>query len=323
MKAIVVKEFGGPERLVYEDAAKPEPKKGEAIVKLSVSGVNFIDIYFRTGLYKAPLPLIPGMEGAGVVDSVGEGVTEVQPGDRVVYCMNRGSYAEYAAVQAWQLVAIPSPLSEEDAAAVILQGMTAHYLTHSTYSLKPGDTVLLHAAAGGTGQLIAQLAKMLGARVIGTVGSQAKAAIAREAGCDEVIVYTEQDFEAATKALTGGKGVNVVYDSVGASTFEKSLNSLRPRGTMVTFGNASGAVPPMEPLVLSQKGSLFLTRPTLNHYAATRDELERRAGNVLGWVATGKLKVRIDKVYPLADAAQAQIDLAGRATAGKLLLRIG
>jgi len=303
-----------------EDVAVPTPGEGQALVKIAASGVNFIDIYFRTGLYKADPPISLGMEAAGVVESVGPGVTEVKPGDRVAYSMNRGSYAEYSVVPSWQLVKVPGSLDLNQAAAAMLQGTTAHYLTHSTFPLKKGDTCLVHAAAGGVGLLLTQMAKMLGATVIGTTSTQAKADKARAAGADHIILYTEQDFEAETKQLTGGKGVGVVYDSVGAATFEKSINSLRPRGMMVTYGNASGAVPPIQPLLLSTKGSLFLTRPTLASYCATREELLQRSGDVLGWIAAGKLKLHIENSYPMSEAAQAHIDLAGRKTTGKLLL---
>lgn len=320
MKAILVYETGGPEKLQLCEVPVPAPGAGQALVKLHSIGVNFIDIYFRTGLYKADPPVALGMEGAGVVEAVGEGVTEVAPGDRVAYAMPRGSYAEYHSVPAWQLVKLPDGVDFQTAAAVMLQGMTAHYLTHSTWPLQPGQTCLIHAAAGGAGLMTVQMARLRGARVIGTVGSAPKVAIAREAGADEVINYNEQDFEAEVKRLTGGRGVDVVYDSVGAATFMKSINCLRPRGMMVTFGNASGPVPPIEPLLLSQKGSLFLTRPTLAAYTATRDELLWRAGDTLNWAAQGKLKVRIERVYPLAEAAQAHIDLASRKTTGKLLL---
>lgn len=320
MKIVHVKQVGGPEKLEYVDAPKPSPGPKQALVKIMASGVNFIDIYFRIGLYKAELPVTLGNEAAGVVEAVGPEVTEVAVGDRVAYAMARGSYAEYAVLPAWQLVKIPDGLDFEQAAAAMLQGMTAHYLTHSTYPLQKGDTALVHAAAGGAGRLIVQMAKMRGARVFGTVSTAEKAAIAREAGIDEVIRYTEEDFEAETKRLTNNRGVDVVYDSVGATTFEKSLNSLRPRGMMALFGQSSGAVPPFDAGILNQKGSLFLTRPSLAHHCLTREELLWRAGDVLGWVASGKLKLRIEHAYPLSDAAQAQIDLAGRKTAGKLLL---
>ncbi len=321
MKAIVIHQTGGPEQLRYEETATPVPGPGQALVKIAVTGVNFIDIYFRTGLYKADPPFTPGMEAAGVVEAVGDGVSEVAPGDRVAYAMNRGSYAGYALATAWQLVKLPVGIDFDSAAAAMLQGMTAHYLAHSTYSLKTGDACLIHAAAGGVGLLLVQIAKMCGARVLGTTSTAAKADNARQAGADEMILYTEKDFVAEVRRLTGGRGVDVVYDSVGASTFQGSLECLRPRGMMVTYGNASGAVPPIEPLLLSGKGSLFLTRPTLAHYSANPDELRWRAGNVLGWVSTGKLKLHIHRVYPLAEAAQAHIDLASRNTQGKLLLR--
>jgi len=320
MKAVFVTEFGGVEKLRYEDLPMPVPGDGQALVKVHAIGVNFIDIYYRTGLYPAPPPVVLGMEAAGVVERVAPGVKEVKPGDRVAWAMHRGAYAEHAAVPAWLLVPIPQELDFQSAAASLLQGMTAHYLTHSTYPLKEGETCLVHAAAGGTGRWIAAAAKIRGARVIGTTSTPEKAKIAREAGCDEVILYTEDDFEYETRKLTGGRGVDVVYDSVGAATWEKSLGSLRPRGMMVSFGNASGAVPAFQPLVLSQKGSLLLTRPTLMHYCATRDELLWRATDVFRWLLEGRFRLLVDKVYKLAEAGQAQTDLASRKTAGKLLL---
>lgn len=320
MKAILVHTPGGPEQLRLDDIAVPTPAAGQALVKIHKSGVNFIDIYFRSGLYKAEPPFSIGMEGAGVVEAVGEGVDDVAIGDRVAYAMQRGSYAEYAVVPSWQLVKMPQGLDYSQGAAAMLQGMTAHYLTHSTWPLKPGDTCLVHAAAGGAGLLIVQMAKMRGATVIGTTSTAAKAEKAREAGADHMILYTETDFAVETRKLTGGRGVDVVYDSVGASTFEQSLDSLRPRGLMVSFGNASGPVPPVAPLTLNNKGSLFLTRPTLAHHCANRDELLWRAGDVLGWIDDGKLKLHIEKTYALSEAAQAQIDLASRKTTGKLLL---
>ncbi|HEY3442224.1 MAG TPA: quinone oxidoreductase [Paludibaculum sp.] len=320
MKAVFVSEFGGVDKLRYEDLPTPALQPGQALVKVAASGVNFIDIYFRTGLYPAPAPVVLGMEAAGVVEAVAPDVTTVKPGDRVAYAMCRGSYAEYAAVPAWQLVPVPDAMNLRTAAGSMLQGMTAHYLTHSTWELKPGETCLVHAAAGGAGQWIVAAAKLRGARVIGTTSTPAKAESARAAGCDEVILYTEQDFEAETKRLTGGKGVDVVYDSVGASTWEKSLNCIRPRGLMVTFGNASGPVPPFAPLVLNHKGSIFLTRPSLGHYCANREELEWRARDIFSWLASGAARLHIDKVYPLAEAGQAQTALADRQTTGKLLL---
>ena len=292
-------------------------------MRLAASGVNFIDIYFRTGLYKADAPIALGSEGAGTVEAVGEGVTEVAPGDRVAYTMARGSYAEYAVVPAASLVKIPAHVDFQTAAAAMLQGMTAHYLTHSTFPLKAGDTCLVHAAAGGTGALIVQMAKNLGARVFGTVSTSEKARIAREAGADEVIMYTEQEFDVEARRLTGGRGVDVVYDSVGKTTFEKSLNSLRPRGTLALFGQSSGSVPPFDPTVLNTKGALYLTRPSLGHYLLTREELLWRAGEVLGAIDAGKLRLRIDRTYPLADAASAHRDLESRKTAGKLVLTVG
>jgi NADPH2:quinone reductase len=320
MKAVFVTEFGGVDKLRCEDLPKPELQAGQALVKISASGVNFIDIYFRTGLYPAPAPVVLGMEAAGVVEAVAPDVATVKPGDRVAYAMCRGSYAEYAAVPAWQLAPVPDGMELRTAAGSMLQGMTAHYLTHSTYELKPGETCLVHAAAGGAGQWIVAAAKLRGARVIGTTSTAAKAEAARAAGCDEVILYTEQDFEAEVKRITGGRGVDVVYDSVGASTWEKSLNCIRPRGLMVSFGNASGAVPPFAPLVLNQKGSIYLTRPSLGHYCANRQELEWRAGDIFNWLASGAAKLHIDNVYPLAEAGQAQTGLASRKTTGKLLL---
>jgi NADPH2:quinone reductase len=304
------------------DAPTPTPGPQQALVKIAASGVNFIDVYFRMGLYKADLPITLGSEAAGTVEAVGPGVTEVAPGDRVAYAMARGSYAEYAVVPAWQLVKIPGHVDFTVAAAAMLQGMTAHYLTHSTYPLKSGDTCLVHAAAGGTGGLIVQMAKMLGARVFGTVSTDAKAQVAREHGADETILYTQQDFESEARRLTGGRGVDVVYDSVGRTTFDKSLGSLRPRGTMALFGQSSGPVPPFDPNILNAKGSLFLTRPGLPNHLLTRDELLWRAGDVLGWIDVGKLKLRIDSTYPLAEAAAAHRALEGRHTTGKLLLTV-
>ena len=320
MRAIQVLEPGGPEQLALVEVPVPVPGPGQALIKIAAIGVNFIDVYYRTGLYKAELPVSIGMEAAGAVEAIGPEVTDVAVGDRVAYAMARGSYAEYAAVPTWQLVKMPSSLDYQAAAASMLQGMTAHYLTHSTFPLSANDTALVHAAAGGTGLLIVQMAKMRGAQVIGTVSTPAKADLARGAGADQIILYSEADFEAEVKTLTWNRGVDVVYDSVGASTFLKSLNSLRPRGMMVSFGNASGPVPAFSPLLLAQKGSLFLTRPTLANYTSTTEELHWRAGDVLEWVASGKLKTRIHRTYPLSEAAQAHQDLEGRATSGKLLL---
>jgi NADPH2:quinone reductase len=323
MKAILVNVPGGAENLQLLDIPAPVPGPGQALVRIAASGVNFIDIYFRTGLYKADAPIAIGSEGAGTVEAIGDGVTEVAPGDRVAYTMARGSYAEYAAVPAGMLVKIPEHVDFRTAAAAMLQGMTAHYLTHSTFPLKAGDTCLVHAAAGGAGGLIVQMAKNIGARVFGTVSTEEKARIAREAGADEVIRYTEQEFDVEARRLTNGRGVDVVYDSVGKTTFEKSLNSLRPRGTLALFGQSSGSVPPFDPSILNTKGSLYLTRPSLGHYLLTREELLWRAGDVLGAIDAGKLRLRIDRTYPLADAASAHRDLESRKTAGKLILAVG
>lgn len=322
MKAIRVHQYGGPESMVLDEVPVPTPGPQQALVRLHVSGVNFIDVYFRTGLYKAEQPTALGSEGAGVVEAIGAGVTGLAPGDRVAYAMARGSYAELAVVPAAQLVTIPEGVTFEQAAAAMLQGMTAHYLTKSTFPLKTGDTCLVHAAAGGAGLLIVQMAKSIGARVLGTVSTEAKADLARANGADEVIRYTEQDFEQAVKQLTGGRGVDVVYDSVGKTTFDKSLNCLRPRGMLVLFGQSSGAVPPVDPNILNPKGSLYLTRPSLAHYVMTREELEWRSGEVLTAVASGALRLRIDRTYPLSRAGDAHQALEGRATTGKLLLSI-
>jgi NADPH2:quinone reductase len=322
MKAIQVREPGGPEKMELVEAPTPAPGPKQALVRIASTGVNFIDIYFRTGLYKADLPISLGSEASGVVEAVGSDVTEVAPGDRVAYAMARGSYAEYAVVPAAMLVKIPDDLDLQTAAAAMLQGMTAHYLTHSTYALKEGDSCLVHAAAGGAGGLLVQMAKMLGARVFGTVSTEEKAKIARGHGADEVIFYTQQEFDVEVKRLTGGRGVDVVYDSVGKTTFEQSLNSLRPRGMLALFGQSSGPVPPVDLNILNGKGSLYVTRPSLAHHVLTREELLWRAGDVLKWVAAGKLKLRIDHAYPLAEAAAAHRDLEGRKTAGKLLLTV-
>jgi NADPH2:quinone reductase len=321
MKAIRVYEVGGPEVLRYEDVPDPSAKPGEAIVRVESAGVNFIDVYHRTGLYKVPLPVTLGQEGAGTVQSIAADVTGLGPGDRVAWAGVSGGYAGLAAVPASKLVKVPIGVSSRDAAAAMLQGMTAHYLATSAYAIQPGDTCLVHAAAGGVGLLLCQIAKMRSARVLSTAGSAGKAKLAREAGADETIDYTKQDFEAEVKRLTGGRGVQVVYDGVGKSVFEKSLNCLAPRGIMVTFGNASGPVPAVEPLTLMQKGSLFLTRPTLWHYIATREQLEARALSVLSWIASGKLKIRVGLELPLAQAADGQRALEARQTTGKVLLR--
>ena len=320
MKAIQVSQTGGPEVLVPADLPIPKPKANEAVVQIKAAGVNFIDVYLREGRYPAPLPFVNGQEAAGLVTEIGSEVTLVQPGDRVAYSSVTGSYAEYAAAPVSRLVKIPDDVSFEQAAAAMLQGMTAHYLLHSTYKLQSGQTALVHAAAGGVGLLLVQMAKKIGARVIGTAGTNDKAQLAREAGADECVIYTEVDFETETRRLTDGKGVNVVYDGVGKATFEKGLNVLLPRGYMVLFGGSSGAVPPFDLIKLSQKGSLFITRPTLAHYTLTREELEWRATDVLQMIAAGELKLRIHKTYPLDEAAQAHRDLEGRKTTGKLLL---
>jgi NADPH2:quinone reductase len=320
MKAIQVKQVGGPEAMELVELPVPQPKANEVVVKLAASGVNFIDVYFREGRYKTQLPFVPGQEGAGSVIAVGAEVKSVKVGDRVAWTAVLGSYAEYAALPADRLVPVPQGVSEESAAAAMLQGMTAHYLSHVTYRLKQGETALIHAAAGGVGLLLVEMAHNIGARVIATVSTEEKAKLARDAGADEVILYTQSDFEVETKKLTGGKGVDVVYDSVGKTTFEKGLNVLRPRGMMVLFGGSSGAVPPFDPIVLSQKGSLYLTRPSLTNYIATRDELVQRSSAVFGMIANGKLKPRIQHKYPLNDAQRAHRELEGRKTTGKLLL---
>jgi NADPH2:quinone reductase len=321
MQAIQVSKEGGPEVLTPVDVPVPSPKPDEALVQIKASGVNFVDVYFREGRYPTPLPFINGQEAAGVVTEVGSEVTTLQPGDRVAYSSRLGSYAEFAAVPADRLVKIPAGLDFDQAAAAMLQGMTAHYLLHSTYPLQKGQTALIHAAAGGVGLLLVQMAKKIGGRVIATAGTAEKAQLARDAGADECIIYTEADFESETKRLTNNEGVHVVYDGVGKATFDKDLNVLRPRGYLVLFGGSSGAVPPFDLIQLSQKGSLFITRPTLHHYTLTREELEWRAGDVLQSVARGELKLRIHKAYPLADAAQAHRDLEGRKTTGKLILK--
>jgi NADPH2:quinone reductase len=322
MKAVFASAPGSAANLVYGDLPTPTPGPGQALVKIVTSGVNFIDVYFRSGLYKADLPILLGNEAAGVVEAVAPDVAVLKPGDRVAYAMSRGSYAEYAVVPAWQLVPIPAGLDFNSAAATMLQGMTAHYLAHSTFPLQPGHTCIVHAAAGGVGLLLVQIAKKAGARVIATVGTDAKAALAKEAGADHVVNYSTQDFQAEARAFTSGKGVDVVYDSVGASTFMKSLDSLKTRGMMVSYGNASGPSPAIEPLLLNQKGSLFLTRPSLGAYTANRDELLWRAGDLFTWIQAGELKLRIEHTYPLAKARQAHQDLEGRKTTGKLLLLV-
>jgi len=320
MKAVRVHQYGGPEALRYEEVPVPEPGAGEARVKIEAIGLNYIDIYQRTGLYPLKTPFTLGMEGAGVVDAVGANVTEVRKGDRVAYAMHLGSYAEHAIVPAWKLAPLPQAIDSRAGAAAMLQGMTAHYLTRDTFPLKKGESALIHAAAGGVGLLLIQIAKRLGATVFGTVSTEQKAQLAKEAGADEVILYTKADFAAEVKRLTNGAGVQVVYDSVGKDTFEKSLDCLRPRGYLVLFGNSSGPVPPFELGKLAQKGSLFVTRPTLLHYAANREELLQRTGDLFKWMNSGALKVRIDKTFPLSQAAEAHRQLEGRKTTGKVLL---
>jgi NADPH:quinone reductase len=320
MKAIQVTKPGGPEVLQVVDLPVPQPGPHEVVVKVAAAGVNFIDVYHREGRYKAPLPFVIGQEGAGTVSAIGAEVKDVKVGDRVAWTSVMGSYAEYAAVPADRVVPIPAGVSEQQAAAAMLQGMTAQYLSHDTYPLKKGETALVQAAAGGVGLLLTQMAHNIGARVIGTTSTEEKAKLARQAGADEVILYTQTDFEAETKRLTANKGVDVVYDSVGKTTFEKGLNLLRPRGMMVLFGGSSGAVPPFDLIQLSQKGSLYVTRPTLVNYIATREELVARSSAVFGMIAVGKLKLRIEHKYPLAQAEQAHRDLEGRKTTGKILL---
>ena len=320
MKAIQVKQTGGPDVMELVELPVPEPKANEAVVKLAASGVNFIDVYHREGRYKVALPFTPGQEGAGVVVSVGSEVRSVKSGDRVAWSHLLGAYAEYEAIAADRLVPIPSGVTDQQAAAAMLQGMTAHYLVYDTFPLKRGETALVHAAAGGVGLLLVQMAQHIGARIIATVSTEEKAKLARGAGADEIILYTQVDFEAETKRLMGGKSVDVVYDSVGKTTFEKGLNILRPRGMMVLFGGSSGAVPPFDPIILTQKGSLFLTRPSLGNYIATREELLSRSSAVFGMIGSGKLKLRIEHTYPLAEAQRAHRDLEGRKTTGKLLL---
>jgi len=320
MKAIQVQKPGGPEALTLVDIPVPEPKSNEVVVKISAAGINFIDVYFREGRYPAALPFILGQEASGIVSEVGAEVKSFKPGDRVAYVGIMGAYAEYAAVPADRLVRVPEGITQQQAAAALLQGMTAHYLVYDTYPLKKGETALIHAAAGGVGLLLVQMAKNIGARVLATTGTEDKAKLAREAGADEVIVYSQQDFEAETKHLTGGKGVHVIYDGVGKTTFDKDLNILRPRGYLILFGAASGAVPPFDLARLSQKGSLYVTRPTLVNYIATHEELQQRASHVLNMISNGTLKLRIEHVYPLRDVQQAHRDLEARKTTGKLIV---
>ena len=320
MKAIQISQTGGPEVLTLRDLPTPTPGPGQALIRIEASGINFIDVYLREGRYPAQLPFIPGQEAAGVVIALGPGVTTVKVGDRVVWCHFMGTYAEFAVAPATLLIAIPDALTTQQAAAAMLQGMTAHYLSHSTYPIQPDDTVLIHAGAGGVGLLLIQMAKRLGARVLTTVSSEEKAALAHQAGADETILYTREDFAAKVRELTGGKGVPVVYDSVGKTTFEGSLACLRRRGLLALYGGSSGAVPPFDLIQLSTRGSLYITRPTLKDYTPAREDLELRARDVLRWVADGSLKLRLEHTYPLAEAAQAHRDLEARKTTGKVLL---
>lgn len=320
MKAVRIHDFGDPSVLRYEEVPVPEPAAGEVLVKIAAAGLNFIDTYHRQGWYPLPRPFILGQDGAGVVEKVGAGVTELKAGDQVGWSQHQGSYAQYASIPVGKLIPVPTGVTPEQAAAVLLQGMTAHYLAVSTYPLKAGDTCLIHAAAGGTGALLVQIAKLRGARVIATVGNAEKAKLAKEAGADGTIIYTEADFEAEVLRLTNGKKLDVVYDSVGKDTFAKSLNCLRPRGYMVLFGQASGRVEPMDPQILNQKGSLYLTRPTLGAYTLTREELLSRANDLFSWIKAGQLTVRIDQNFALKDAAEAHRYLEGRQTKGKVLL---
>jgi len=321
MRAVFIEQTGGPEALRFGDRPTPEPAKGEVLVKLAYSGVNFTDLNARSGINKLPLPAVLGSEGAGTVERLGEGVTDVQPGDRVAYCMVRGSYAEQAAVPAKMLAPIPPGVEFSMAAALMLQGMTAHYLTHSTFPLRKGQTALVHAAAGGTGRLIVQVAALLGARVIATVGTEAKAQLAREAGASDAILYDQQDWVAEVKRLTGGAGVDVVYDSVGKATYLKGFECLKPRGMMVHFGVASGPIEPFDTRMLTAKGSIFLARPTLASHISDPNELAWRAGDLYRWIGEGKLILRVDREYPLSEAAEAHRDMEARKTTGKLLLR--
>jgi NADPH2:quinone reductase len=323
MKAIRVHQHGGPEALQFEEAPEPSAAPGEAVIAVEFSGVNFVDTYYRTGLYKpAALPYVPGAEASGVVSAIGQGVADVHVGDRVAYATHMGSYAEFVSVPVWKLVKIPDELDFKTAAALPLQGMTAHYLVYSTFPLQPRQTALVHAGAGGVGLLLIQMARRIGAIVYTTVGSAAKAALARDAGAHETINYSEADFEVEVKKLTNGAGVHVVYDSVGATTFQKSLNCLRPRGMMVSYGQSSGPVAPFDPIALSAKGSLFLTRPTLHHYASNGEEVQWRAGELLAWAAAKQLIVKADYVFPLREAARAHQELEGRRTTGKVLLKV-
>ena len=322
MKAVRVHALGGPEVMQYEDVDVPRPGPGEVLIKISATGLNYLDVQYRIGRVKAPLPFTNGTEAAGIVSEVGSGVTDVKVGDRVAYTMILGTYAEFALAPAARLVPVPANLDLRTAAAALLQGLTAHYLTHSTYPLKAGETALVHAAAGGIGNVLTQVARIVGAQVIATVGSDAKAELARQAGAHHVINYSTQDFEQEVKKLTDGRGVHVVYDSVGKDTFDKSLNCLRHRGYLALFGFSSGLVPPFDPAILGIKGSLFLTRPGLNQYIATRDELMQRARDLFKWIGDGSVKIRINHTFPLADAVKAHQELESRRTTGKVLLEV-
>ena len=320
MKAIRVHQLGGPEALSYENVPEPQPGQDEAVVQVEAIGLNFIDIYYREGLYPETLPFTPGLEAAGTVCAVGSQVREIQVGDRVAFSSAMGAYAELALVPAWKLVPVPPDVDSQTAAAIMLQGMTAHYLSHSTYRLEPGQTALVHAAAGGVGLLLVQMAKLRGAQVVGTVSTQAKAELAAQAGADHVVLYTEKDFESEVHRFTEDAGVDVVYDSVGKETFEKSLNCLKPRGYLVLFGQSSGPVDPVDPQTLNTKGSLFLTRPSLFHHIASPEALLERAEAVLKWASSGDLKVHVSEIFPLSEASQAHRALEGRKTTGKVLL---
>lgn len=322
MRGIQIKRYGGPEVLEYGELPDPVPGPGEALVRVRVAGVNFTDVYQRVGTYQGVLPFTPGVEGVGIVEQVGSGVADVKAGARVGWVMIKGGYAELVALPAQRLVPIPDDIDDRTAAALLLQGMTAHFLLTDCYRVKKGEWILIHAAAGGVGLLMTQIARKLGARIIGTTSTEEKAALAREAGADEIVLYTKEDFQEAARRITGGEGVSVVYDSVGKTTFLKSLDSLRARGYMVLFGGSSGPAPAIDPMILNPKGSLFLTRPTLGNYVSTREELLRRASDVFAWAAKGELKVRAEHDYPLADAAKAHADIEGRRTTGKVLLTI-
>jgi NADPH2:quinone reductase len=322
MKAVRIHAYGGPEVLQLDEVPVPNIQSGEVLVRVHAAGVNFLDVYQRTGLYKTVLPFAPGMEGAGVVEKAGS-ETSFKPGTRVAWTQHPGAYAEFAAVPSWKVVALPDGVDDRSGAAALLQGMTAQYLCETTYPAKSGEAALVHAGAGGVGLLIIQLLKQKGARVYTTVSTQEKADLARKAGADEAILYIQTDFVAAVKRFTDGKGVHVVYDSVGKTTYEGSLNVLRPLGMLVLFGQSSGPVPPIDPLVLTQKGSLFLTRPSLAHYVADAGSFRERATKVLNWVAQGSLELRIGRTYPLAEIAQAHRDLEARKTTGKLVVEIG